>query len=265
LTALPDSNPKLQILVADTAMMNCHMFAQTLQATCGCECTPVTAPQEALRVLQHRNFDVALIALEGSFGTGFMLQVHHQTPDLGIVALLDSPDRATVVDTLASGARGIFHRSDSFASLWECIRAVRAGQVWACSAEIEYVLDFLVEHATRTEQLQCAGCLSKREEEIAHLVAQGKSNRQISASLRLSEHTIKNYLFRIFEKLGVTSRVELTLCILGHAALPGLGYAEADNSRAPMPVLLPSESVRPAEILEFPLSRNYGKRKVTVI
>ncbi|MBV8052828.1 MAG: response regulator transcription factor, partial [Acidobacteriaceae bacterium] len=217
LTALPNSNPKLQILVADPAVMSCHSLAQTVHATCPCDCIPVSDSQEALRLLQHGNFDVALIALEASFDAGFVLQVHRQNPDLAIVALLDSPDRPVLLEAFASGARGVLYRSNSFTSLSECIRAVCAGQVWACSAEIEYVLDALVEHAARTEQLQCTGSLSKREEEIAHLVAQGKSNRQISAVLGLSEHTIKNYLFRIFEKLGVSSRVELTLSILGHA------------------------------------------------
>jgi DNA-binding NarL/FixJ family response regulator len=53
--------------------------------------------------------------------------------------------------------------------------------------------------------------LSPREEEIARLAAHGLSNRQISEQLDLSEHTVKNYLFRIFEKLGVSTRVELTL------------------------------------------------------
>jgi DNA-binding NarL/FixJ family response regulator len=56
--------------------------------------------------------------------------------------------------------------------------------------------------------------LSKREEEIALLVAEGLSNRQISQRLTLSEHTVKNYLFRVFEKIGVSTRVELALYAL---------------------------------------------------
>jgi DNA-binding NarL/FixJ family response regulator len=53
--------------------------------------------------------------------------------------------------------------------------------------------------------------LSKREGEVVHLVSEGLTNRGISVQLGLSEHTVRNYLFRIFEKLGVSTRVELVL------------------------------------------------------
>ena len=51
--------------------------------------------------------------------------------------------------------------------------------------------------------------LSKREIEVVESAVQGHTNKQIARQLRLSEHTVKNYLFRIFEKLGVSNRMEL--------------------------------------------------------
>jgi DNA-binding CsgD family transcriptional regulator len=59
--------------------------------------------------------------------------------------------------------------------------------------------------------------LTKREEEVVRLVAEGMQNREIAKELKLSEHTIKNYLFHIFEKLGVSSRVELVLYAVSSA------------------------------------------------
>ena len=56
--------------------------------------------------------------------------------------------------------------------------------------------------------------LTKREMEIAGLVAAAQSNRQISRRLNLSEHTVKNYLFKIYEKVGVASRVELAVFMM---------------------------------------------------
>jgi DNA-binding NarL/FixJ family response regulator len=53
--------------------------------------------------------------------------------------------------------------------------------------------------------------LTKREEDVVRLLAEGMQNREIARELNLSEHTIKNYLFHIFDKLGVSSRVELVL------------------------------------------------------
>jgi DNA-binding NarL/FixJ family response regulator len=53
--------------------------------------------------------------------------------------------------------------------------------------------------------------LTKRQEQLVGLVAEGMSNREIAHNLRLSQHTVKNYLFRIFDKLGVSSRAELII------------------------------------------------------
>ena len=56
--------------------------------------------------------------------------------------------------------------------------------------------------------------LAKRENEVANLVSEGLTNREIAQKLGLSEHTVSNYLFRIYEKLGISSRVELVLYVL---------------------------------------------------
>ena len=58
--------------------------------------------------------------------------------------------------------------------------------------------------------------LTPREEQVVALVAEGLSNRDTAQELNLSEHTVKKYLFRIFEKLGISSRVELVLYAVNH-------------------------------------------------
>jgi DNA-binding CsgD family transcriptional regulator len=76
--------------------------------------------------------------------------------------------------------------------------------------------------------------LTPREEQVVALVAEGLSNRQTAAELNLSEHTVKKYLFRIFDKLGVSSRVELVLYAVNHGAplkaewLAGLGPSTSE-------------------------------------
>ena len=59
--------------------------------------------------------------------------------------------------------------------------------------------------------LRATGLLTKREEGVVHLVAEGMTNRDISQELKLSEHTVRNYLFRIFNKVGTSNRLELAL------------------------------------------------------
>ena len=87
------------------------------------------------------------------------------------------------------------------------------GQIWASSNELQFLLEALAEAAPlRVVNAQGINLLTKREGQVVHLVAEGLTNRGISRELNISEHTVKNYLFRIFDKLGVSSRVELTIC-----------------------------------------------------
>src|SRR5262249_62419185 len=136
----------------------------------------------------------------------FIRHLRHSYPEISLIVLLDGMDRTIVVEAFRAGAAGVFCRTESFEALCKCIRRVHQGQVWVNSLGLHYVIEALVEDGT-TSQVSESPALSRREEEITHLVAEGYSNREISQRLDLSEHTIKNYLFRVFEKLGVNTRV----------------------------------------------------------
>ena len=70
---------------------------------------------------------------------------------------------------------------------------------------------------------------------MAEVASQGQSNRQIAEQLKLSEHTVKNYLFRVFEKLGVSNRVEL-LFLLYNARDNGAGRQGLGHARSPFEI-----------------------------
>ncbi len=142
------------------------------------------------------------------------------SPQTRCILLVEASEPETVVNAFRAGAKGIFCRAGSFESLCKCIATVNKGQVWANSAELQFVLEVLA-RAAPLQRLneQARAQLTKREEEVVGLVAQGLSNREISSTLNLSAHTVKNYLFRIFKKLGVSSRVELVLYALDHSQL----------------------------------------------
>ncbi|MBZ5570458.1 MAG: response regulator transcription factor [Acidobacteriia bacterium] len=204
--------------MADTVTMSCHLLAAALRRTEHCHAVAATTPKRALQLLEKGRFDVAIVGL-GFSGDAlqsirFVRQLRSLHPELSILVLLDGHDRNLVVETFRAGARGIFSRSDSFEALCKCIQCLHEGQVWASSRGLQFVLEALVEHGPAVSQPPGARPLSKREEQITFLVAEGYSNRQISEHLDLSEHTVKNYLFRVFEKLGVSTRVGLTLYAL---------------------------------------------------
>ncbi len=89
---------------------------------------------------------------------------------------------------------------------------VHRGGVWASSKELLFLIDALSPILpAKAIHLKAPGSLTKREEGVVHLVAEGLTNRDISHELNLSEHTVRNYLFRIFNKVGTSNRVELAL------------------------------------------------------
>jgi DNA-binding NarL/FixJ family response regulator len=131
------------------------------------------------------------------------------------VMLVDEADRDLVVEAFRSGAVGVCERDQSYEMLCKCIRSVYRGQVWANSKQMRYIVEALaggtLGHIT---DAQGKRLLTRREEEVCALVAEGLKNREIADSLKLSEHTVKNHLFRIFDRLGISNRAELILYLL---------------------------------------------------
>ncbi len=162
-------------------------------------------PRIALLCLNsHSNMSDALVALRH-------FQLSH--PGIAKVLLVDSYDRELVVGAFRAGARGIFSIAHSdLRLLCKCISRVAAGQVWVNTEQMNFLLDLISEvPSLRVLNSNGNSLLTPREEQVVALVAEGLSNRLIAVELNLSEHTIKKYLFRIFEKLGISSRVELVL------------------------------------------------------
>ena len=91
------------------------------------------------------------------------------------------------------------------------------GQIWASAEQIDYLVDLVSQvPSLRVVNVQGSTLLTPREEQVVALVAEGLSNRDIAGELALSEHTVKKYLFRIFDKLGISTRVELVLYAVNH-------------------------------------------------
>jgi len=170
-----------------------------------------------LRSVRETKSAVALVSADLQdgllSGLAALREIHEADPELRPVLLFDRPEPHLVVEGLRAGARGFFSRCNfDFATLRKCVRRVFEGQIWIGNAELEYVLEAL----TQTRALRVIGpdglnLLSRREEEVMRLVAEGLGNREVAELLNLSEHTVKNYLFHIFDKLGISNRVELVL------------------------------------------------------
>jgi DNA-binding NarL/FixJ family response regulator len=156
--------------------------------------------------------------VEASDCLSLVRRINLSHPEVATVLLIQRTDRNLVVNTFRSGARGIFCYGEShLGELCRCIRRVHEGQIWANAEQLRYLLDELT-HVPALRVLDASGdnLLSEREEQVVGLVADGLTNRAVAAELGLSENTIKKYLFRIFEKVGISTRVELVLYAFHH-------------------------------------------------
>jgi DNA-binding NarL/FixJ family response regulator len=128
------------------------------------------------------------------------------------IMLVDNSTPEMVTDVFSAGAKGIVSYEDSFEVLYKCILSVCAGQVWVNTQELQWVVKSL---ATRepVRVVNAAGIspLTDREEQIVRLLTEGIPSREVASTLGLSSHTVKNHLFHIYHKLGVSSRCELIL------------------------------------------------------
>jgi DNA-binding NarL/FixJ family response regulator len=180
----------------------------------------IDATSEPLVLTSVPQYDIALISavLENDPQKGFELveALRSSSPTTRAVMLLDSARRELVVEAFRIGARGVFCRSEPLKLLSKCVRIVHAGQIWANAEEIEFVFRAFAEApVTRLVGADGEVLLSAREQQVVRFVVEGLNNREIAAQLELSEHTIKNYIFHIFNKLGISSRVELVLYAVG--------------------------------------------------
>src|SRR5262245_1545111 len=215
-----------RILVAERSSMQCELLARALRADGEFEIVGTSSDsREALGLIRKFEPGVAVISADlqdgSSIGLDVIAQVRRKNWRTRSVVLLDRSDRQLVVEAFRNGARGVFFRTQPYEMLAKCIRTVVQGQAWMNTKEMNYLLDAL--NSPQSLHLMDDNgkfLLTARESEVSQLVTEGLTNREIAAKLGLSEHTIKNYIFRVFDKTGVSSRVALVLYAMSQVHKP---------------------------------------------
>jgi DNA-binding NarL/FixJ family response regulator len=211
----------VRVLIAESSQMNCQLVENAFRPKTKRVTVVASAVRgsEAVSLAKETQPDVAIIssqlqegALEGYRVLRELRQAHARTRT---IMLLNSRERELVIDAFRCGARGVVFRDEAIEILGKCIHAVHHGQVWANSESMRSLVEALGQTLPiRFRDTRGIERLSKREADVVRLVAEGLSNKDISARLALSEHTVRNYLFHVFDKLGVSTRVELVLYCL---------------------------------------------------
>lgn len=218
--------PEINLLLAVESRMDGQLFQNALDS-----------PRQRLRVIScavsraefvtsmnSHSLDIALVSesLEDGPLTGFQVlnDLRSLAPKTRPIILLKSDHPDLVVDAFRAGAKGVFCRTESLDVLPKCIRAVHRGQIWANSKQLDRVMESFA--STAPLKLTSASgrrLLTKREEDVVKVIIEGFSNREAAQKLHLTEHTVSNYLFKIYEKLGISSRVELVLYSLKNRSI----------------------------------------------
>ncbi len=215
------SGEPIRVFVADANAMACQLMVRALEQSR----EPIVAagsasdPVEILKGLRENPSDVVIISADLKNGPitalGVVKEARASYPHTRIIVLVDSPERALVVEAFRAGADGVFSGAETFEMLCKCIRAVGGGQIWADLNQQRFIIEALATGGPQPiKGANGANLLTKREEELVRLVAEGLTNRDISFQLGLTEHTVRNYLFRIFNKLGTSNRLELALYVI---------------------------------------------------
>jgi len=206
------------VLIADSNRMQAQLLTSALRRHPEFRIT--TCPMDTISILQAVSMALPRIVVlslnqpaDVSETVMTLRRFHLSHPEIPKVLLVDSCDRELVLSAFRSGARGIFPITDAnLRLLCKCLLRVAAGQIWANTEQLNYVMDLISEvPSLRVLNSSGSSLLTPREEQVVALVAEGLGNREIARELNLSAHTVKKYLYRVFEKLGISTRVELVL------------------------------------------------------
>ena len=235
------SGKPIRVLVADSSLIYTRLLTDALKADPHLEVSAFEGESSTLmaEVLAHP-VDVLVVSstLDEQPTRGFEIlqELRGLHLDTRAVLMPESSKDEAVLKAFRAGARGVFSKSEPVELLSKCVHCVHQGQVWANSQALRVAVEALASSPTvRAVNANGMTLLSERELQVVHCIAEGLTNREIAGRLKLSQHTIKNYLFRIFDKVGVSSRVELLFMTLSQAgdghALLGSGGVGGDGTR----------------------------------
>lgn len=169
--------------------------------------------KEVLEILQKQEPDILLLDLKmpGLDGLSTLQRLQAQKTKTKVIVLTASDDESEYVQAMKFGTSGIVLKQTATDLLIKSIRKVHGGEIWLDSRTTAAVMKQFASPGEANAKDRERSPLSQREREIVVLVAQGFKNKEIAERMFISEQTVKNHLHNIFDKLGVSDRLELAL------------------------------------------------------
>ena len=211
--ATTDRSPLVRLLLADTYPIVLEGMVKVLAAEPGFRVLATCADgDEALRLATTHRPDVLLLDLEiPGDAMRVLREITSAQLPTRVVLLAARLDEHQIIDAIHLGAMGVVMKSAPLRTMVQCIRKVSSGQRWIETAALGRLVDQLLRDEESSRVL--GALLSARELDVTRLAAKGWSNKEIGEKLAISEGTVKVHLHRVYEKLGVKSRLELALYV----------------------------------------------------
>ena len=213
---IPPATPR--VLIYDSSALQCDLLTTALESLRPEFEIEGANDLESLNALLTKDANCVVIISDATMsGSTIALtkQLRARFPELPFVLLLQEGRLDRVIDAFRTGARGIVYSTEKLDQLAKCVECVSRGEVWVRRADLPLIFDGLSKSSVHVTDANGKVLLSPREEEISQLVAEGMSNREVSRTLKITESTVKNSIFHIFEKLGISNRVELARYVNG--------------------------------------------------
>jgi DNA-binding NarL/FixJ family response regulator len=184
----------------------------------------VVAQAESLANLYTalQRYPTDVVVLEGQLIAGTtdaIPELVRTNPDAKLIVQVVETDEANTVDLYRRGVRGVVPRSITPDLLIKCVRKIAAGETWIDNQSISWVIDAYRAQATTLTGPRTQPKLSKKELAIISCITRGMRNKEIAYQIGTTEQVIKNYLRKVYDKLGVSDRLELALYCLHHQLL----------------------------------------------
>ena len=184
----------------------------------------VVAQAETLENLYAalQRFPTDVVLLEGQLIAGTVdaiPQFVRRAPNAKLIVQVSESDESNTVELYRRGVRGVVPRSISPDLLVKCVRKIAAGETWIDNQSISWVIDAYRAQAASLTNPRTQPRLSDKELAIIACITRGMRNKEIAYQIGTTEQVVKNYLRKVYDKLGVSDRLELALYCLHHQIL----------------------------------------------
>jgi DNA-binding NarL/FixJ family response regulator len=204
----------------------------------------VVAQAESLANLHAamERYPTDVVLLEGQLIAGTIDAIPdlvRRSPDSKLIVQVVEADEANIVELYRRGVRGVVPRSISPDLLIKCVRKIADGETWIDNQSISWVIEAYRSQASSLTNPRVQPKLSKKELAIISCITRGMRNKEIAYQIGTTEQVIKNYLRKVYDKLGVSDRLELALYCLHHQLLKSYLQDPEAMSIPPAPQVTP--------------------------